>query len=168
MKMENRGDPGNRQQQNDNEKQKDTSFIIRIPSYEEVVESSGPKTTQHSLFNPSPSFSQAFNFIKNSEFYTTPPLSSPSQPSKVSPSPSPSHAPPPRFWCSLSIYLYMYACACEYMGSFDRTFFYVWIEVILMAIIYIVVDKLFSLKFHLHQFLQLVGVGIPSLSAIDR
>ncbi|XP_020553203.1 DNA excision repair protein ERCC-1 isoform X3 [Sesamum indicum] len=28
-------------------------------------------------------------------------------------------------------------------------------------------DKLFSLKFHLHQFLQLVGVGIPYLSAID-
>ncbi|KAL0414017.1 UNVERIFIED_CONTAM: DNA excision repair protein ERCC-1, partial [Sesamum radiatum] len=85
--MENRGGPENRQQKDKNEKQMDTSFIIRIPSYEEVVEGSEPKTTQHSLFNPSPSFSQAFNFIKNTEFYTTPPLPSPSTP-EVSPSPS--------------------------------------------------------------------------------
>ncbi|KAL0388161.1 UNVERIFIED_CONTAM: DNA excision repair protein ERCC-1 [Sesamum radiatum] len=100
--MENRGGPENRQQKNDNEKQMDTSFIIRIPSYEEVVEGSEPKTTQHSLFNPSPSFSQAFNFIKNTEFYTTSPLPSAPQPPEVSPSPS--QAPPPRscyylYWC---------------------------------------------------------------------
>ncbi|XP_011091480.1 DNA excision repair protein ERCC-1 isoform X1 [Sesamum indicum] len=91
--MENSGGPENRQQKNDNEKQNDTSFVIRIPSYEEVVEGSEPKTTQHSLFNPSPSFSQAFNFIKNTEFYTTPPPPSPSQPSEVSPSPSQAHPP---------------------------------------------------------------------------
>ncbi|EYU33192.1 hypothetical protein ABFS82_06G147800 [Erythranthe guttata] len=79
--MENRGDPENQQQN------KNTSFAIRIPSYEEVVGSSEPKA--QSIFNPSPSFSQAFNFVKNTEFYTTPP-----PPSKVSPSPS--HTPDSR------------------------------------------------------------------------
>ncbi|PIN04327.1 Structure-specific endonuclease ERCC1-XPF, ERCC1 component [Handroanthus impetiginosus] len=89
--MENKGDPVNQQQQNDNQNQGNTSFVIRIPSYEEVVEGSQAKKTPQSLFNPSPSFSQAFNFIKNSEFYRNPPpppLSEPSQSSEVSPSPS--------------------------------------------------------------------------------
>ncbi|KAG8390887.1 hypothetical protein BUALT_Bualt01G0130300 [Buddleja alternifolia] len=70
---------------------RDTSFVVRIPSYEEVIE---PKTTpqqQHSLFNPSPSFSQAFNFIKNSEFYTTPPP--PPSHSSSATTASPSHTP---------------------------------------------------------------------------
>ncbi|XP_057784985.1 DNA excision repair protein ERCC-1-like [Salvia miltiorrhiza] len=62
--MENRGDP-------EHQKQNNASFVVKIPSYEEVVESSQPKS--QSLFKPSSSFSQAFNFIKNTEFYTTPP-----------------------------------------------------------------------------------------------
>ncbi|KAK6121875.1 hypothetical protein DH2020_044390 [Rehmannia glutinosa] len=92
--MENRGKPENQQQQQDSQKEKNKSFVIRIPSYEEVAESSQPKTTPQSLFNPSPSFTQAFNFIKNSEFYTTPPAPSSSQPSEVSHPPS--RTPPPR------------------------------------------------------------------------
>lgn len=83
--MENRGDP-------EIQKQKSASFVVQIPSYEEVVESSQPKP--QSLFNPSTSFSQAFNFIKNSEFYTTPPPASSAQPSKDSPSSS--QGPHPR------------------------------------------------------------------------
>ncbi|KAL3824617.1 hypothetical protein ACJIZ3_020646 [Penstemon smallii] len=87
--MENKDDPGNRQQQqcqkNDKQKEKDTtSFVIRIPSYEEVVESSQTKTTPSSLFNASPSFSQAFNFVKTSEFYTAPPPPPPPQSSHAS------------------------------------------------------------------------------------
>ncbi|KAI3904613.1 hypothetical protein MKW98_014793 [Papaver atlanticum] len=59
--------------------------IIAIPSYEEVFDNSqqNPKPNQ-SLFNPPPSFSQAFSFIKNTEFYTPP---TPSVPAS-SPSPS--------------------------------------------------------------------------------
>ncbi|GFP96761.1 DNA excision repair protein ercc-1 [Phtheirospermum japonicum] len=94
--MENRGKPENQQQQQESEKEKSTPFVIRIPSYEEVSESSQPKaTSSQSLFKPSHSFSQAFNFIKNSEFYATPPPAPlPSRPSEVSPSPS--GTPPPR------------------------------------------------------------------------
>ncbi|KAL6581149.1 hypothetical protein OROMI_007072 [Orobanche minor] len=89
--MENRGKPENQQQQQD--KEKNAPFVIRIPSYEEVSECSHPKTTPQSLFNPSPSFSQAFNFIKNSEHYASPPALSSSQSSKVPHSPS--YTPPP-------------------------------------------------------------------------
>lgn len=46
--------------------------LIKIPSYQEVFESSQAKPTP-SLFRPSSSFSQAFSFIKSSEFYTPPP-----------------------------------------------------------------------------------------------
>ncbi|KDP23543.1 hypothetical protein JCGZ_23376 [Jatropha curcas] len=46
-------------------------MVIQIPSYQEVIESSQPKT--QSLFKPSQTFSQAFSSIKNSEFYTPPP-----------------------------------------------------------------------------------------------
>ncbi|MCD7455104.1 Excision repair cross-complementation group 1 [Datura stramonium] len=55
--------------------EKKKSFVIQIPSYEEVMESSQSKTTSSSssLFNPTPSFSQAFKFVKNSEFYSPPP-----------------------------------------------------------------------------------------------
>ncbi|KAL8470435.1 hypothetical protein ACS0TY_033064 [Phlomoides rotata] len=74
--MENRSDPENQNHQ------KKAPFVVRIPTYEEVVEGSQPKP--QSLFDPSPSFSQAFNFIKNSEFYTTPPPAPP--PSTGSPS----------------------------------------------------------------------------------
>ncbi|GAV63193.1 HHH domain-containing protein/Rad10 domain-containing protein [Cephalotus follicularis] len=47
--------------------------VITIPSYQEVIESSQSQPKPPSLFNPSPSFSQAFSFIKNSEFYSPPP-----------------------------------------------------------------------------------------------
>lgn len=49
-------------QQTANKKSKKT--IIKIPSYQEVIESSQPK---------SQSFSQAFAFLKSSEFYSPPP-----------------------------------------------------------------------------------------------
>ncbi|PHT88282.1 DNA excision repair protein ERCC-1 [Capsicum annuum] len=65
----------------DGEKKK--SFVIQIPSYEEVMESSQSKTTSlfpsssSSLVNPTPSsFSQAFKFVKESEFYSPPPPTS--------------------------------------------------------------------------------------------
>jgi len=54
-------------------KQKKSSVVIRIPSYQEVVESSQAKSTPPSLFLPSQSFSQAFAFVKSSEFYAPPP-----------------------------------------------------------------------------------------------
>jgi DNA excision repair protein ERCC-1 len=57
------------EQQNSQQKKK----VIKIPSYQEVIESSQSKSTPPSLFNPSKSFSQAFSFIKSSEFYTPPP-----------------------------------------------------------------------------------------------
>ncbi|XP_057789522.1 DNA excision repair protein ERCC-1-like isoform X2 [Salvia miltiorrhiza] len=77
--MENRGDPEQQRQNN-------ASFVVKIPSYEEVVESSQPNS--QSLFKPSSSFSQAFNFIKNTEFYTTPPSVPVAQSSKDAPSSS--------------------------------------------------------------------------------
>ncbi|KAH0762748.1 hypothetical protein KY290_018821 [Solanum tuberosum] len=68
--------------------EKKKSFVIQIPSYEEVMESSSQsKTTSSSssLFNPTPSFSQAFKFVKNSEFYSPPPPPPPNpQPSSSS------------------------------------------------------------------------------------
>ncbi|KAH0688316.1 hypothetical protein KY289_017939 [Solanum tuberosum] len=68
--------------------EKKKSFVIQIPSYEEVMESSSQsKTTpsSSSFFNPTPSFSQAFKFVKNSEFYSPPPPPPPNpQPSSSS------------------------------------------------------------------------------------
>ncbi|XVF31298.1 hypothetical protein REPUB_Repub16aG0133900 [Reevesia pubescens] len=55
------------------ENKKKTPIVIGIPSYKEVIESSQIKSTPPSLFTPSQSFSQAFNFIKSSEFYSPPP-----------------------------------------------------------------------------------------------
>ncbi|KAL2514768.1 DNA excision repair protein ERCC-1 [Forsythia ovata] len=78
----------------DNQKRKNSSFVIQIPSYEQVIESSQSKKTPSSLFNPSTSFSQAFNFVKNSDFYTPPPPAPPSQPPTADASPS--YTPPPR------------------------------------------------------------------------
>ncbi|KAI5658935.1 hypothetical protein M9H77_27728 [Catharanthus roseus] len=56
-------------------------FLIKIPSYEEVIESSQSKSAPVSLFEPSTSFTQAFSFVKNSDFYRPPPPPPPSQPS---------------------------------------------------------------------------------------
>ncbi|KAF6153690.1 hypothetical protein GIB67_000923 [Kingdonia uniflora] len=47
--------------------------LITIPSYEEVLQESSQSKPPQSLFTPSPSFSQAFSFIKNTEFYKSPP-----------------------------------------------------------------------------------------------
>lgn len=47
--------------------------MIKIPTYEEVMGSSQSKSAPSSLFEPSTSFSQAFNFVKNSDFYIPPP-----------------------------------------------------------------------------------------------
>ncbi|PNY05641.1 DNA excision repair protein ERCC-1-like [Trifolium pratense] len=59
--------------ENQNNENKKSSVVIRIPSYQEVIESSQTKSTQQSLFVPSQTFSEAFAFIKSSEFYSPPP-----------------------------------------------------------------------------------------------
>ncbi|XP_059437173.1 DNA excision repair protein ERCC-1 [Corylus avellana] len=74
------------QQIRERKQQRKSSVVIKIPSYQEVIESSQSKSTPPSLFNPSQSFSQAFSFIKSSEFYTPPP-----PPSNASSSSSSSH-----------------------------------------------------------------------------
>ncbi|CAN6581991.1 unnamed protein product [Malus baccata var. baccata] len=59
--------------------------VIKIPSFQEVLESSQSKSTPPSLFTPSHSFSQAFAFVKSSEFYSPPPPSTAaSQPPQTS------------------------------------------------------------------------------------
>ncbi|XP_058761375.1 DNA excision repair protein ERCC-1-like [Vicia villosa] len=65
--MENEGESQN------NDTNKKNSVVIRIPSYQEVVESSQSRSTPPSLFVPSQTFSQAFAFVKSSEFYSPPP-----------------------------------------------------------------------------------------------
>ncbi|KAF8408177.1 hypothetical protein HHK36_007319 [Tetracentron sinense] len=60
-------------------KKKKSSVVINIPSFQEVLESSQSKPPA-SLFRPSSSFSQAFSFIKDSEFYTPPTSSLPQPP----------------------------------------------------------------------------------------
>ncbi|XVE62968.1 hypothetical protein DITRI_Ditri06bG0162000 [Diplodiscus trichospermus] len=60
-------------QTEENQSKKKTPIVIGIPSYKEVIESSQIKSTPPSLFTPSQTFSQAFNFIKSSEFYSPPP-----------------------------------------------------------------------------------------------
>lgn len=57
----------------DETNKKKSPAVIQIPSYQEVVESSLNPKSQQSLFKPSPSFSQAFSFLKQSDFYTPPP-----------------------------------------------------------------------------------------------
>ncbi|KAH8507372.1 hypothetical protein H0E87_009777 [Populus deltoides] len=88
------------EEQNTNSSNQNKKVLIQIPSYQEVIESSQVKPTQtqeSSLFKPSQTFSQAFSFIKNSEFYSPPPpppsksehgpSSSATTSEKVSPSP---------------------------------------------------------------------------------
>lgn len=62
------------------EDRRKSEFVIKIPSYREVIEGEGVSSQPFSLFKPSSSFSEAFSSIKNSEFYSPPP---------------PSTAPPP-------------------------------------------------------------------------
>ncbi|GMI84455.1 UV REPAIR DEFICIENT 7 [Hibiscus trionum] len=63
-------------QTEENQNKRKTQIVIGIPSYREVIESSEIKSIPPSLFTPSQSFSQAFNFIKSSEFYSPPPAPS--------------------------------------------------------------------------------------------
>ncbi|MBA0875014.1 hypothetical protein Goshw_025096 [Gossypium schwendimanii] len=73
----------------ENQNKKKTQIVIGIPSYKEVIESSQTKSTPPSLFTPSQSFSQAFNFIKSSEFYSPPPPPPPPAPSSPLSTPRP-------------------------------------------------------------------------------
>lgn len=88
-------------------------FLIKIPSYEEVIESSQSKSAPVSLFEPSTSFTQAFSFVKNSDFYRPPPPPPPSQPS----SSAQFHVPPRSSlldFCSLS-----YLCLMSFCFSYS-------------------------------------------------
>nr|XP_007144752.1 hypothetical protein PHAVU_007G181700g [Phaseolus vulgaris]ESW16746.1 hypothetical protein PHAVU_007G181700g [Phaseolus vulgaris] len=76
-------------------KQKKSSVVIRIPSYQEVVESSQAKSTPPSLFLPSQSFSQAFASVKSSEFYAPPPPPPQSRETAQSDAPSSTSTPSP-------------------------------------------------------------------------
>ncbi|KAF3454430.1 hypothetical protein FNV43_RR04877 [Rhamnella rubrinervis] len=59
---------------------KKKKVVITIPSYQEVLETTQSKSATPSLFAPSQTFSQAFAFVKSSEFYSPPPASTtPSQ-----------------------------------------------------------------------------------------
>ncbi|QCE07366.1 DNA excision repair protein ERCC-1 [Vigna unguiculata] len=82
------------EEKNSDGKQKKSSVVIRIPSYQEVVESSQAKSTPPSLFLPSQSFSQAFAFVKSSEFYAPPPPPPP-QPRETAQSDAPSSTSTP-------------------------------------------------------------------------
>lgn len=62
--------------------------VIKIPSYQEVFGTAGSSTPPP--LNPYPSFSQAFSFIKSSEFYTPPPAPPPSSSETTPPSAPPS------------------------------------------------------------------------------
>ncbi|XP_024186352.1 DNA excision repair protein ERCC-1 [Rosa chinensis] len=73
--------------------------VIKIPSFQEVIESSQSKSTPPSLFAPSKTFSQAFAFVKSSEFYSPPKPQKPltqgtreTGPSGVPPSSAPTNA----------------------------------------------------------------------------
>ncbi|KAK9292622.1 hypothetical protein L1049_020597 [Liquidambar formosana] len=70
-----------KEEEQSDHRQKKNKIIIEIPSYQEVLESSQSKPKPPpSLFNPSPSFSQAFSFLKSSEFYSPPPPPPPPPP----------------------------------------------------------------------------------------
>ncbi|XP_059075922.1 DNA excision repair protein ERCC-1 isoform X4 [Cryptomeria japonica] len=71
----------------DQQQQELRNFLVRVPSHEEVSEKSGAQPLP-SLFRPSSeppaSFTQAFSFVKNSEFYTPPPPPPPSSSNEAS------------------------------------------------------------------------------------
>ncbi|KAL5566125.1 hypothetical protein UlMin_029289 [Ulmus minor] len=75
-------------EQNTGPNQTKKKAVIKIPSYQEVLESAQPKSTPPSLFAPSETFSQAFAYLKSSEFYSPPPppppSTVPSQPQQAS------------------------------------------------------------------------------------
>lgn len=106
-------------EKDNNEREKSSSFVIKIPSYDEVAESSRPKTTLFNSSQPS-SFTQAFDFVKNTEFYTAPP---PPPHSNTAPQPSQSTTPPPRFDTVQFIYLLLW---CAFNGWCIIDWFYKW------------------------------------------
>ncbi|KAG6477585.1 DNA excision repair protein ERCC-1-like [Zingiber officinale] len=69
-------------------KPKNSAGVIKIPSYQEVFGTAGSSTPPP--HNPYPSFSQAFSFIKSSEFYTPPPAPPPPSSETTPPSVPPS------------------------------------------------------------------------------
>ncbi|KAK7269304.1 hypothetical protein RIF29_22027 [Crotalaria pallida] len=83
--MLNRDRRRRRMEKKEGENDRSKKKVITIPSYEEVVSSSLAKSTPPSLFVPSHSqsqsqsqtqtqtFSEAFSFLKSSEFYSAPP-----------------------------------------------------------------------------------------------
>ncbi|KAK4282826.1 hypothetical protein QN277_014155 [Acacia crassicarpa] len=79
--MENGGERPSAEGSSDNGKK--SPVTITIPSYQEVLESSQARSAPPSLFVPSQTFSQAFSFLKSSEFYSPPPSAS-SNPSPAS------------------------------------------------------------------------------------
>ncbi|CAN1124320.1 DNA excision repair protein ERCC-1 [Linum perenne] len=53
--------------------------LIQIPSYQDVIGGTSASSSTTTLFQPSQTFSQAFAFIKNTEFYSPPPQPPPSE-----------------------------------------------------------------------------------------
>ncbi|KAF3782395.1 DNA excision repair protein ERCC-1 [Nymphaea thermarum] len=76
------------------EERKKKKVVIEIPSYREVLEGSEPRLPPPNLFRPSSSFSEAFSFVKNSEFYTPPPPPSPPPSTTTTPQLRPSGTTP--------------------------------------------------------------------------
>ncbi|CAN6481111.1 unnamed protein product [Victoria cruziana] len=76
------------------EERKKKKVVIEIPSYREVLENSEPRMPPPNLFRPSSSFSEAFSFVKNSEFYTAPPPPSPPAAKKATAQTRPSGTTP--------------------------------------------------------------------------
>ncbi|KAM0934407.1 putative ERCC1/RAD10/SWI10 family, RuvA domain 2, restriction endonuclease type II [Dioscorea sansibarensis] len=87
------------QQQMEKERGNDRRTLIQIPSYQEVFQASSSSSPQSynpptsSISTSAASFSDAFSFIKASEFYTPPPSSIPSDNSDSQPSSSSSSVP---------------------------------------------------------------------------
>lgn len=94
MENEEQNAPSIPQQGSQNKKK----TLITIPSYQEVIASSQIKSTPtQNLFTPSQTFSQAFSFIKKTEFYDPPPPIKPTN----------TEHPSSRFVC-----LFISCCCC--------------------------------------------------------
>ncbi|KAG1354549.1 DNA excision repair protein ERCC-1 [Cocos nucifera] len=83
------------EEQRASEEQNKKKGVIKIPSYQEVFGGGTSSSSAPQPYNPPlppPSFSQAFSFVKASEFYHPPPASDPS-PRHVAAEPQPSATP---------------------------------------------------------------------------
>ncbi|XP_008803935.2 DNA excision repair protein ERCC-1 [Phoenix dactylifera] len=89
--MEKKSEEEQRASQEQNKKK----GVIRIPSYQEVFGGGTSSSSAPQPYNPPPppSFSQAFSFIKASEFYTPPPPTSDPSPRHVAAEPQASATP---------------------------------------------------------------------------